>query len=155
MKSFKFLLAAVLFSGLTFTSCSNDDDDNNDQNVTTGEIMAKWNHNKTVQNFGGTDTEDIYENQEPECGDDYIQFAAGGVFNRVVFDRDVDTQACVTEFATPAVWTRTDNTLTISNGPYAGNYTISKLNNNELEFWEEEITAGSTTTRTYYFTKDN
>jgi len=150
MKKIKLYLAAVLIAGLSFTSCS--DDDNNGPS-TGGEIMAKWSPIKTVTKLGSIEGEIEYINSEPTCGDDYIEFATGGVFNRGVWDKNTDTLACEIDMATATTYTKSNNDLTIGAGLYQGTYKITLLTGSELRFESSANSPAGTTITTFYFEK--
>src|SRR6476620_9089810 len=93
MKKFKLLLAAVLITGFTAVSCSNDDDNGPTGPITTGNIEAKWNPVKTnIQINSNPGTDYLYDDNEATCAKDYIEFASNHDLNRVAYVLDVNNQ---------------------------------------------------------------
>lgn len=102
MKKFSILLVSALTLGLTFTSCSNDDD-------TMGSVEGKWNFNKVSYTTSGITTpEQDFDDNEPGCNKDYIEFLTGGVAKA----GDYYDANCTLEEST-GVWTRSGNTITV------------------------------------------
>jgi hypothetical protein len=74
MKKLSILFVAVLALGISFVSCSKDDD-----NETSGSIEGKWNHSKVQSTIDGKVLpETDYEN-EPGCNKDFLELKTDGV----------------------------------------------------------------------------
>jgi hypothetical protein len=149
MKKLRILIATVVIAGISAVSCSSDDDGG----AVSGSIERKWNPTKTTVKVGSDTFTQNYADNEVGCSKDYIEFAAANVLNRVVYNRNVDTNECESVNGTPATWARDENTLTITGGQYEGTYEIVKLNGSELRIEDESTAAGVTTTTTVYFNK--
>lgn len=103
MKKFSILLVSALALGLTFTSCTNDDDN------TMGSVEGKWNFNKVSYTTSGITTpEQDFDDNEPGCNKDYIELLTGGVAKA----GDYYDASCSLDVST-GVWTRSGNTITI------------------------------------------
>ncbi|HEX8270843.1 MAG TPA: lipocalin family protein [Flavobacterium sp.] len=153
MKRFKLLFAVVMLSGFTLTSCSKDDGPGEDTG-TDGNIVGRWNQDRTVFGFNGNEIEEEYVNEEETCGDDYLEFTNGGALIKSVRFKDANN-ICQVSSTTPVSYTRSNNTLTISGGEFQGTYEILRLTGLELWIRDEQTTGGATTTTTFYFDRTN
>ena len=159
MKKLKVILTALIITGFAFTSCSGDDDEDTPITipgpVTNGEIMARWNPISTVIKVGSNaETTYQYDLNEPTCNKDYIEFAANGVLNRVVYVMNGNNECEASSATAPSTWAKNNNTLVITGDVnYDGTYTITTLSNTNLVIKKDEVTSGITTTTTINFTK--
>jgi hypothetical protein len=150
MKTIKVVLAALVISAFSFTSCSSDDEGSS----TGGDLTAKWNPTKTIVKIAGEEFDEPYESNEPGCSKDYAEFTDEGDFNFVIYVEDPNTPgACVASPATPQTYTKSENTLVISGGQYGGTYTITRLTGSELRVKQTSTTGGITSETTIYLTK--
>lgn len=149
MKSIKFLLAFVLFAGIS-VSCSDDDDN---PNPTGGTLEGRWIPTETVVKSGNNEIVNDYTGHQPGCDKDYIEFAAGNVFNKVDYNPDINNPSiCAPSSATPASYTRAENSLTIGgNTTYAGTYTITRLTNSQMRLSSSASTGAAGVTTILYF----
>jgi len=151
MKKIKVLLAAVILTGLTLTSCSSDDDSGG----TSASIVGKWTPVKTIFKINGQSLTTPYEDNEAGCDKDYLEFVEGGAVNDVIYYKNAQN-VCTQDVGDPATWVKNNNSLTV-NGTfdYDGTYTIEKLTGSELRVSTSESSGGVTSTAITYFTKVN
>ncbi len=148
MKKIKFYLAAVLIAGLSFTSCSDDDDNGSS---TDGEIVAKWTPTRTVNTVNNVEVSSTdYTFNEPGCEKDFTQFLAGGVLNDVIYYKNA-AEVCTQDADVTGTWTKSGNTLVIDDA----NYEITRLTGSELVYKSTVTTSGATLVVTEYFSKVN
>lgn len=147
MKKIKALMFAFVLAGMTVVSCSSDD-----SSGPAPTIEGKWNQLKTVVKISGNSITQNYEDNVNGCDKNYVEFAAGGVFNDVVyFKQGGDCQA---NAATPGAWTKSDKTVTIFNGGVlSGTFEILKLSNADLQLTTKNSEGGITATTTIYLKK--
>jgi hypothetical protein len=150
MKKVKALLFAFVLAGMSVVSCSSDDD-----NGPAATIDGKWNQLRTVVKIGNqSGVEQLYEDNVADCEKNYLELAAGGVYNDVVFFKQGG--ACQQNAATPGSWVKIDNTLSITDGgDLSGTYKIVRLTGSELQISIASNVAGVTTTTTVYMQKAN
>lgn len=154
MKNVKLLLSVLVASTLMF-SCSSDDGGGSS---TGGNIEARWNPTRTIVEVNGdTFLNEPYDENEPDCEKDYIEFTNPNVLNFVVYVQGAGGQ-CETSTADPATWSKNDNTLVVDdlfiNGEdFSGTWTITRLTGSELRIKKDMTSAGVTTTSKIYFTK--
>ncbi len=104
MKKLSILFVSVLALGLSFTSCSKDDDNNS----TSTSVEGKWNYSKISVDFPGVPAVDQdYPSQNPTCGKDFVEFKANGVANFGYYSSDCKV---VTD---PSTWKQDGNKLTV------------------------------------------
>lgn len=78
MKKFSIALASALVLGLSFTSCSSDD---NGGGVTAEKLAGKWEFSKQKYSVGGQALpEEDYDDNEVGCAKDYIIFNENGTY---------------------------------------------------------------------------
>ncbi len=144
-------LFLMVLASAAIISCSSDDDGPSNN----GNIQARWNPIKTTVKVGSSNTiTQNYEGNEPGCSKDYIEFAGGGVLNRVAYFRDGDDVCQASPASTVANWSKTDDMVTITgDANYAGTYEITRLTNSELRLEETDNTGGIATVTTIYFEK--
>ncbi len=146
MKKFKALMVAFVMAGMTVVSCSSDD------SGPVATIDGKWNQTKTVFKAGGGSITQNYEDNTVGCTKNYIEFAASGVYNDVVYFKQGGE--CVQNMATPGTWVKNDKSLTINNGGFlSGTYNITKLSGSDLEISSTSNEGGINSTTTVYFKK--
>lgn len=154
MKNVKLLLSALVASTLMF-SCSSDDGGGSS---TGGNIEARWNPTRTIVEVNGDVAEnEAYDQNEPNCEKDYVEFADANVVNFVAYVQG-GSGNCEASPGTPGTWAKSDNTLTISdfsvNGQsFSGTYVITRLTGSELRIKQDFVAGGITTTYKIYFTK--
>ena len=147
MKKIKVLLTAIVITALS-AACSSDDGGS----AISGDVNGKWNPVKSVIKVGTSTFTEPYEENEPGCDKDYVEFANAGVLNNVIYFKNA-SNVCTPDSADATSWSRTDNTLTITGGEYDGTYEITKLNNSQLQIKGTSSTGGVTSTITVYLTK--
>lgn len=98
MKKFSILLVSVLTLGLTLTSCSGDDD-------SVGSIEGKWNFSKIKYTINGVASpEEDYEDNEPGCNKDYVEFLESGTYT----EGDYSGSECEL-YSESGTWTQSGN----------------------------------------------
>lgn len=146
MKSLKILIATVIVSALTLTSCSKDDD--NVQVATT--IVGKWNFAKEVTqtNIGTAQGPELvvdYTGDVTGCNRNYLEFTAAMVARKVVFFKNAQNNC--EESTNTGSFTKTGADIVINlpgDMEYNGNFKIVKLTSNEL-YLEKRIIDGEVT----------
>ena len=165
MKSFKILIATVVLSAFTLTSCSSDDD--NVQVPTS--IVGKWNYSMEVTqtNVGTSVGPEIivnYTGDEPGCDRDFLEFKADMIVRKGVYNQNV--QNVCTEDAIAGTYTKTGDNITINlpippvvegeeeqSEPYNGTFKITKLTSSQLSLEKKLVDGNVTTIRTRILTK--
>lgn len=146
----KLKVAALAFSAIFFMGCS-DDDNNGPQ--TNGDLTARWNPDKILVEIGNDDQTTVYDDHEPGCEKDFIEFNDDLTFTFAEF---VTLSGGCQMFVDPAVasWSRNELNLNITGSPsYSGQYTILVLSNSELQIQKTDNTAGSIIKTTIFFKK--
>ena len=146
MKSIKVMLAAVLVAGLSFTSCSSDDDGPS----TGGNIVGKWTPTRTVTSVNGRNESKNYADNEPGCEKDYTEFVTGGQLRDVIYFKNA-SNACTEDADTDSTWSKAETTLIID----TQSYEIIRLTGSELQIKSTASAGGATLTVTEYFTRVN
>lgn len=122
MKKFSILVASALVLGLSFTSCSSDDDSNS-----IGSVVGKWNFSTEKVSFGGQVISDApYSDNETGCSKDYLEFSATAVVEGDYFGSDctLDTYS--------STYTRVGNTLTVNDDGDIVTYEVLAANSSTL-----------------------
>ena len=146
MKSIKVMLAAVLVAGLSFTSCSSDDDGPS----TGGNIVGKWTPTKRVENVSGRNQTFNYEDNVATCNKNFTQFADGAIYKEVEY-YIIPSSGCAEDVLVTSTWAKTDNVL-IADGV---TYEVIRLTGSELQIKSSAVVGGSTFTVTEFFTRVN
>jgi hypothetical protein len=81
MKKLSILFVAVLALGISFVSCSKDDD-----NEAPGAIEGKWNYSKIQTTAAGINSPEIDYPNTPGCSKDFIELKTGGVANEGTYE---------------------------------------------------------------------
>ena len=147
MKNVKLLLAGVLIAGLSFTSCSKDDDNSSS---TDGNIVGKWTPTKTVTSVSNQEVEAEYTSNEPGCEKDFTEFVEGGVLKDVIYYKN-SSEVCTQDADATSTWSKTGTSLTIDGDTYE----VTRLTGSELRFKSTVTTPGQTLTVTEYYNKVN
>ncbi|UMY65256.1 lipocalin family protein [Flavobacterium sp. HJ-32-4] len=142
-------MSVLLLATAFFASCSSDDDGNS----ISGNLEAKWTPTKTVYKVGGQSSSETYQDNEPGCDKDYLQFLADGTVKNAVYYKNA-SNVCTEDSATDGNWAKDGSSLIITNSSeYDGEYTIRKLNGSELQVQTTQTIAGVAATVTLYFQK--
>ena len=159
MKSLKILIATVVLSALTLTSCSKDD--NNVQVPTS--IVGKWNYSMDVTqtNVGTSVGPEIivnYTGDEVGCDRDFLEFNANMSVRKGVYNKNV-SNVC-TEDAISGTYLKTGDAITINlpvSGEeveeYNGTFKITKLTSTQLSLEKRIVDGDVTVIRTRLLTK--
>ena len=157
MKAFKILIATVVLSALTLTSCSKDDDP---VQVPTS-IVGKWNFDKTVTqtNVGvsiGPEIISNYTDDEAGCSRDFIEFKADQSVRKAIFFKNA--QGNCEESANNGTYTKGGDILTINlpqDQEYNGTLKITKLTSSNMSLDRTTNIGSSTLIVTQLLTKGN
>jgi hypothetical protein len=103
MKKLSVLFVAIMALGMSFTSCSKDDDE-----TTSASIEGKWNYSKVQTTLAGQAIPEQDYPSTPGCSKDYLEFKADGVANLGYYE----DSACKLDLETTK-WTKDGNKLTI------------------------------------------
>lgn len=144
MKKFGILVASALVMGLSFTSCSSDDDSNS-----IGSVIGKWNFGTLKYSLNGQFvSEEAYDDDEPGCEKDYLEiFSNGTAVNGDYFGSDCEL------YSDETTYTRNGNTLTINTGETEETAQIIQANSNRMVLRYTEVYEGSTATMDVSFTR--
>jgi Tfp pilus assembly protein FimT len=140
MKKLSILFVTALAIGMSFVSCSKDDD-----NETS--IEGKWTEtNYSYSSDGGKTFQNEVVQNEPGCSKDYVEFASGSTFNTVTYETD----KCV-EYKTKGTWSKNGNTITVTYDGEIDTATIEELNGSTLKIKtiETETDPNTNITRNY------
>lgn len=145
----KTVLAAFLLAGLTLTSCSSDDNGSS----TPASIVGKWNPLRTEIKSGSNPAQvQNYTGDEPGCNKDYYEFEADGDLRDVIYFKNA-SDVCTEDEGEVSTWAKNNNTLTITDGEFAGVYEIKVLSNSDLQIATTSSLGGIQTTVTLFFKK--
>lgn len=123
MKKLSVLFVSVLALGMSFVSCSKDDD-----NEVAASVEGKWNYTSAAIVANGLEVpfNDFIENQA-SCAKDYIELKTAGVANSGEYDSD-----CKLTVET-GTWTKKDNTLTIVSDGESVPYEVVSVTNSTMK----------------------
>jgi hypothetical protein len=140
------LFVSALVLGMTFASCSNDDD-----SPAPASVEGKWNFSKMSETVNGvTSSEEDYDGNEPGCVKDYIEFKAGGVFNESdYFDLG---SGCELDL-TIGTWSKSGNIITITLEGVVTSVEVVSVSSSVLKVKFSETDGGITTVINTIFTK--
>lgn len=143
MKKISILVASAFVFGLTFTSCSSDDDSSD-----SGSIIGKWNFSTEKVSINGmTITEGAYSDNQEGCNKDYYEFAEATLVEGDYFGSEctLDTY--------PMTYTKSGSTLTITDDGDVSTMEVVTLNSNTLVLRTVQATEGGNITYDTTFTK--
>lgn len=147
MKKSLILSAFILVSVLNFTSCSSEDVSS--PTAATDELVGKWNFSKFSTSFNGVTTPELdYDDNEPGCPKDYLEFKTGGVFN----NGEYSGSTCVLD-SESGTWTQSGSTITITEGTDVFTAQLVSVTSSELKLKVTETDNGITITVNLTFTK--
>jgi hypothetical protein len=105
MKKISVLFISALTLAFAFSSCCDDED----SPVSTS-IKGKWNFDKMSLTINGVTSPELnYDDNEPGCSKDYIEFASGAVFS----EGDYSGLDCLLDITT-GIWYKNGNVVTIT-----------------------------------------
>lgn len=97
----------ALFLGVVFSSCSKDDSPSSSSSAS---VVGKWNFSKMSFTINGTTSPEMdYDDNEPGCTKNYIEFKTAGVYN----EAEYSGTTCVLDL-TVGTWSQSGSQLTIS-----------------------------------------
>lgn len=143
MRKITILVASAFAFGLTFTSCSGDDDSNG------GSIVAKWNFSTVKYTVNGTVAYNgPYDDNEVGCASDNIEiFENGTALETDYFNSDCDFETY------PSTYTRDGNTLTVTDDGDVTEIEIVELTSSKLVLRSSDTFEGDTQISEITFTK--
>nr|WP_314895494.1 lipocalin family protein [uncultured Flavobacterium sp.] len=145
MRKISILFVSALVLGMTFTSCSNDD---NSPAPAPASVEGKWNFSKISETVNGVTSPEVDYDHEPGCNKDYIELKAGGVFNEVYyFGSD-----CASDLNT-GTWSKSGNIITITLGGVVASVEVVSVSSSVLKVKFSETYEGITTVINTTFTK--
>lgn len=122
MKKLGILLASALVMGLSFTSCSSDDDSND-----VGSIVGKWNFStQKITTNGVTVNEGPYNGNEAGCSTDYIELFENNTATTGDYDENCDLELI------SSTYLRTGNVLNVTNGDISAVFDIVVANSTTM-----------------------
>ena len=146
MKKIIILFVFTLVSVLNFTSCSNDDDS---PSPATDSIVGKWNFSKLSTTIDGvTSPEFDYDDNDPGCPKDFLEFKTGGVFN----EGEYSGSSCVLD-SSSGTWTQSGSTITITEGTDVITVQLVSVTSTTLKVKVTETDNGVTMILNITFTK--
>lgn len=143
MKKIGILVASALVMGMSFTSCSSDDDSNNNS------IVAKWNFTTVKYTVNGTVVYNgPYEDNEEACAPDNIEIFENGT----ALETDYFNSNC--DFDTySSTYTRNGNTLTVTDDGDVITTEIIEVTASKLVLRSSDTFEGQTEISEITFTK--
>lgn len=155
MKAFKILIATVVLSAFTLTSCSKDDG----PVQVPASIVGKWNFSKTVTqtNVGSSIGPEIivdYTGDEANCNRDYLEFNADQSARKVIYYKNA--QSICTEDANVGNYIKAGETVTLNlpqDEEYNGTFKITKLTSSNMSLERTQNIGSSTLIVTQLLTK--
>lgn len=130
---------AVLFlfvASLSLISC-NKDDDNNNEPITSGNIVGKWEISKVGVSINGTETLQNYDHQTG-CSKDFDQFLENGTLTHVEYN-----PSCVAG-GFNSTYVKNGNTIIVTDGGGPYSLTINQLDASILKTSETYTEGGVT-----------
>ncbi|AXG72721.1 hypothetical protein DVK85_00125 [Flavobacterium arcticum] len=139
----KVLLFGLSIAALTFVSCSDDD---GDSSSTSASIEGKWYISKEGVSVNGQEVLQDYDDHEPGCEKDYVEFLANGDYKYVDFyNSDCDS------YVEETTWTKSGNSINTGDGEDG---TIVILTASTLKITYAETFEGQTVNYVDVFTRE-
>lgn len=146
MKKIGILVASALVMGLSFTSCSSDDDSNE-----VGSIVGKWNYNRIKTSVNGqVISDEPYDDDELTCDRDYLNIRAN---NTAEFGDYYLDPGCVLD-SYESTYVRNGNTLTITDNDDVETVQILSANSTSMVLRFTQTDEGVTGISDVSFTKE-
>lgn len=134
MKKIIILFVIAFVSGMNFTSCTSEEVSPSSSST----IVGKWNYSKLSYTINGVTSPEIeYDENEPGCSKNYIEFKTGGVFNK----GEYSGSTCVLD-SESGTWTQSGNTITFSDGTDVYTAQIVSITSTELKVKLIETDSG-------------
>lgn len=148
MKKFSIIIASILFSAMSLTSCSSDDNNNS-----TRSIVGKWNFISQKEIEGGQVVYDgPYTDHESGCPLDYLEFFENGSAVDATYDKIDNVCELDTNFTT---YTTNGDVLSINNGEETVTVQIVESSNSTLVLKLSETYMGVLEERVFTLSKTN
>ena len=143
MKKISILVASAFVFGLTFTSCSSDDDSSG------GSIVGKWNFSTEKVSINGiTITDEAYSGNDEGCATkDYLEIS-----ETTAVEYDYFGSECTLDTYT-STYTRSGNTLTLTEDGEVSTVEVLSVNSNTLVIRSVETMEGGNITYDTTLTK--
>lgn len=150
MKKLGILIASAFLVGMTFTSCSSDDDSSSN-NELLGSVVGKWNFSteKYYEN-GVLVQEGPYSENAPGCSPDYLELFE----NETAINGDYsnDNSQC-TLITYPSMYTRSENTLLVTEDGDVSIIQIVEVTSTKLVLKSNDTYNGMAVSAELTFTK--
>ena len=144
MKKLIMLFVFTLVSSLNFTSCTSDN-----ESSSSSSIVGKWNFSKvSITSSGVTSPEEDWDENEPGCPKNYVEFKTGGVFN----DASYSGSTCVLDISS-GTWAQSGSTVTLTDGTEVITFQVVSVTSSTLKVKVTETDNGVTITLNITFTK--
>jgi len=135
MKKISVLFISALASAFAFSSCCDDED-----SQVSPSIKGKWNFDKISLTINGVTSPELdYDDNEPGCPKDYIEFAPAAVFN----EGDYSGSECLLDMTT-GTWYKNGNTVTITSEGVTLLFEVISLTSTTLKVKYSETQDGTT-----------
>lgn len=145
MKKTKMMLAGLFGAAMLFTSCSSDDSSSS----SSSSLVGKWNFDTVQYSAAGQSApEEPYEDNEPGCAKDYLEFKEDGT----LIEGDYWSSECTLETST-GTYTKSGNKVTITFDGESSTATIMSVNDSQLKVKTTETWEGVTVTTIIKFKK--
>lgn len=145
MKKLGILVASALLVGMSFTSCSSDDDSND-----VGSIVGKWNYDRIKTSVSGqVISDEPYDDDEETCERDYLNIRAN---NTAEFGDYYLDPGCVLD-SYESTYVRTGNKITITDDEDVETAEIVSANSTTMVLRFTQTSEGVTGVSDVSFTK--
>ncbi|WP_269240074.1 lipocalin family protein [Flavobacterium limnophilum] len=135
MKKISVLIISALTLVFAFSSCCDDED-----SPIPVSIKGKWNFDKMSLTVNGVTSPELdYDDNEPGCSKDYIEFAPTAVFN----EGDYSGSDCLLDITT-GTWYKNGNVVTITSDGVIIPFEVVSLTSTTLKVKYSEIQDGTT-----------
>lgn len=135
MKKISVLFISALSLAFAFSSCCDDED-----SPVSASIKGKWNFDKMSLTINGVTSPELdYDDNEPGCPKDYVEFAPGAVFN----EGDYSGSECLLDITT-GTWYKNGNAVTITSEGVVVPFEVVSLTDTILKVKYSETQDGTT-----------
>lgn len=146
MKKLSILLGAALMMGMTFASCSSDDDSSS---VSDEALVGKWNYSKIKTSINGHATPEVdYQDNQAGCSADYVELFANGVTT----DGDYYDSDCTLD-ESDGTWTRDGKVITVTKFGTTQDFTVVSVSSSKMKLKATYVEGEFTYVETVTFVK--
>ena len=133
MKKINVLFVSALTLVFAFSSCCDDED-----SPVSASIKGKWNFDKMSLTINGVTSPELdYDDNEPRCSKDYIEFAPEAVFN----EGDYSGLDCLLDITT-GIWYKNGKAVSITSEGVTLLFEIISMTSATLQVKYSEIQDG-------------